>query len=547
VSRLARGTSPTVREGSLNAASGALPDGWANAPASAAGGFWRSYAYWLPPALLGLALTLFYLNPFIGDWDALDYTIASLNGEPSPMALGRSLFTLFNFALYTFAHKVFGVGPENAYLLFKFAVVAQVPLAIVMCWILARDLTRSLLAATVAGLMIAVCPVVVLYGSQVMTEVPSLWLLASALIVHLRGLRSRRVGLVLAGAALLGLAVNLRETNAFYFPWLAFAPFVVGWKLDRRTIMIVAASLSAFILFAVGPFALWFALSAGYRAQWHIWFESGRSEAARHPLALSNLKPFFAYFFLVSPVVFVTLPFAFFNEWRRRGVTILLLAAGVGLFANAILILNYSTVINWRYFVTGLPAMAPLAANYLLRVGAEKLRSPRRAVASITALILGVALAMGLLLRTRIHDYRERLVFAKDYIEQLRLLPNDAVVMAGFATVAVTYWRGIRVGQWIHIGTGAGFPAGKLQQTIEEHLRAGRRVFIDIDPRWWQPCSWQTGELSEIAAVDPHFRFRQVAPTIYEIRLPDDPSATDRPHLEKLLPENRPEEVKKCF
>ena len=93
--------------------------------------FWRSYLYWLPPALLGLALTLFYLNPFIGDWDALDYTIASLNGEPSPMALGRSLFTLFNFALYTFAHKVFGVGPENAYLLFKFAVVAQVPLAIV--------------------------------------------------------------------------------------------------------------------------------------------------------------------------------------------------------------------------------------------------------------------------------------------------------------------------------------------------------------------------------------------------------------------------------
>ena len=196
----------------------------------------------------------------------------------------------------------------------------------------------------------------------------------------------------------------------------------------------------------------------------------------------------------VSPVVFVSLPFAFVNEWRRRGLTILLLAAGVGLFANAILILNYSTVINWRYFVTGLPVMAPLAANYLLHVGAGKLRSPRRAFASIAALILVVALTMGLLLRTRIHDYRERLVFAKDYIEQLRILPNDAVVMAGFATVAVTYWRGIRVGQWIHIGTGAGFPAGKLQQTIERHLRAGQRVFFDIDPRWWQPCSWQSAD-----------------------------------------------------
>ena len=547
MSRLARGTSPTVREGSLNAAAGALPDGRANAPEPAAARFWPSYLYWLPPALLGLALTLFYLNPFIGDWDALDYTIASLNGEPSPMALGRSLFTLFNFALYSFAHKVFGVGPDNAYLFFKFAVVAQVPLAIVMCWILARDLTNSLLAATQAALMIAVCPVVVLYGSQVMTEVPSVWLLASALIVHLRGLRSRRVGLVLTGAALLGLAVNLRETNAFYFPWLVFAPFLIGWRFDRRTIGIVAASLFAFILFAVGPFALWFALSAGYRAQWHIWFDSGRSEAARHPLALSNLKPFFAYFFLVSPVVFVTLPFAFVNEWRRRGLTILLMAAGVGLFANAILILNYSTVINWRYFVTGLPAMAPLAANYLLSLGTSKLKNPKHAVAWITTLILVVALAMGLLLRTRIHDYRERLVFAKDYIERLRMLPNDAVVMAGFATVAVTYWRGIRVGQWIHIGTGAGFPAGRLQKRIEDHLRAGQRVFIDVDPRWWQPCSWQTGELREFAAIEPHFRFRQIAPTMYEIRLPDDASATDPPHLEKLLPENRPEEVKKCF
>jgi hypothetical protein len=400
-----------------------------------------------------------------------------------------------------------------------------------------------LLAATLAALMIAVCPVAVIYGSQVMTEVPSLWLLALALIVHLRGLRSRRVWLILAGASLLGLAVNLRETNAFYFPWLVFAPFVTGWKFDRRTIGVVASSLFVFILFAVGPFALWFALSAGYRAQWHIWLESGRSEAARHPLTLSNLKPLFGYFFLVSPVVLVSLPFAVSNEWRRRGLTILLFAAGVGLFANAILILNYSTVINWRYFV----ALAPLAVNYLLNLGTSKLKSPRRAFASISALILVVALTMGLLLRTRIQDYRARLAFAKDYIERLRLLPNDAVVMAGFATVAVTYWRGIRGGHWIHIGTGAGFPAGRLQQTIEGHLHAGQRVFIDVDPRWWQPCSWQTGEIRELVAIEPHFRFRQVASTIYEIRPVEDTLATDQPHLENLLPENRPEEVKKCF
>jgi hypothetical protein len=150
-------------------------------------------------------------------------------------------------------------------------------------------------------------------------------------------------------------------------------------------------------------------------------------------------------------------------------------------------------------------------------------------------------------LRRRIHDYRERLVFAKDYIERLRTLPSDAVVIAGFATVAVTYWRGIGTGNWIHIGTGAGFPAGRLQPKIDEHLRAGQRVFIDVDPRWWQPCSWQNEEIRELASIEPHFRFHRIAPTIYEIRPVKEASATDQPQLERLLPENRPEEVEKCF
>src|SRR5438309_6693052 len=103
----------------------------ADANVRTAKSFLASYRYWLPPAFVGLALALVYLNPFIGDWDGLDYTIASINGEPSSMALGRALFTLTNHLLYVVAHNIFGVSPEHAYLIFKFAVVAQVPLAIV--------------------------------------------------------------------------------------------------------------------------------------------------------------------------------------------------------------------------------------------------------------------------------------------------------------------------------------------------------------------------------------------------------------------------------
>src|ERR1044072_6868640 len=99
--------------------------------------FRQQYAYWLPPAFVALVLTLIYLNPFIGDWDALDYTIFSLHARPSSMALGRSLFTLFNFALYRVAHALFQLGPERAYLLFKYALVIETPLAVMACWVLA--------------------------------------------------------------------------------------------------------------------------------------------------------------------------------------------------------------------------------------------------------------------------------------------------------------------------------------------------------------------------------------------------------------------------
>jgi len=507
----------------------------------------RSYAYWLLPALAGLALTLVYLNPFIGDWDGLDYTVASIHGEPSSMALGRALFTLTNHLLYVIAHNLAGVPPEHAYLIFKFAVVAQVPLAIIAVWFLARDLTGSPESATVAALLVALSPMIVIYGGQVMTDVPSVFLSATALAIHLRGAKTKSSVLVYAGAIVLGLAVNMRETAGLYFTWLILAPFVAGWKVNRRTVATVILSLVLFCLFAVGIFALWYVTHADYRATWHVWAASARSEAARHPLQLANLKPFFVYMFLASPLIFVALPFALWREFRTHRWSLLLLSALGGLLADAMLFFNYSTIINWRYFLTGLPAMAPIAGDFFFRSQAKKLTSARRGFITAISGVIVIAVAMGFLFRPRSDQYLNRLALAKNYKETLELMPRDAVVIAGAQTVAVTYWRGIGVGSWEHIGTGAGFPAGKLQEKIEEHLRAGRRVFLDVDPRWWQPCSWQAAEIRELAAIEPHFHFKKVGPTIYEIRPVANASATDQPHIERLLPENRAEEVKKCL
>ena len=137
---------------------------------------------------------------------------------------------------------------------------------------------------------------------------------------------------------------------------------------------------------------------------------------------------------------------------------------------------------------------------------------------------------------------------SKEYRQQLANVPRDAVMISGSQTIAVTYWKAIGAGDWKTIGTGGGWPGEQLVPLIENYLQEGRRVFIDTDPRWWQPCSWQRDEIPAIVKLQKEFRFRRVTDTIYEIRprLAKAPARTSIRHLEKLLPENRPEDTKKC-
>jgi len=42
--------------------------------------FWQAWPWWCVPAVVGLVLVLIFVDPFIGDWDGMDYTILSLAG-----------------------------------------------------------------------------------------------------------------------------------------------------------------------------------------------------------------------------------------------------------------------------------------------------------------------------------------------------------------------------------------------------------------------------------------------------------------------------------
>jgi hypothetical protein len=497
--------------------------------------------------MVALLLALAYQDPFIGDWDALDYTVNSVQGHPSTMALGRTLFIFANHALYRVAHALFNLQPAQAYLLFKYAVVAQSPLVVIACWQLARDLTRSVRASTVAALLVALSPAFVIYSGQVMTEIPSLLWLAVALLVYLRGVRRQKLWLMLFGAVLLGAGVNLRETICFYAPWLVVAPLVCGWRVGRREILSVALCCLVFLVFAFGGFAFWFWTDiGGYRAGWDGWRESMRQETARHPVVLRNLLPLLVYFFLVAPLVTVALPVAAWKEWRRRGWSALLALAAVGLCANLLLFFNYSTTINWRYLLTGLPALSPLVADYFIHSQTIKLGNPRRAFWCAVAGVAFVALVLGVLLKPSRDKFVLKHALTRAYLARLDDVPRDGVLLAGGQTVAVTYWRGLGQGQWEAIGTGGGWPGEQLVALIEDRLRAGRRVFLDTDPNLWSPCGWQLEETRAIARLANHFRFRRFSESIYELRPNRDETAIDAPDLQNLLPENRPADLQQC-
>lgn len=521
-----------------SARSSTRPNDSTSDPATAAEGqsFWRQWRWWLPVALVALALAVIFADPFAGDWDALDYTVLAVQGRPSTMLFGRMLFLFTNHLAYQIAHNLFGLRPENAYLLFKYMVVGQSPLAAAVCWLLARDVTGSVRSATIAALLLALSPFFILYSGQAMTEIPSLLLLGAALVVHLRGLRKRKLWLVFLGAAMLGTGNNVREVAAIYGVWLVTAPFATGWRFNRRDLLIVAATCVVFFACAFAPW-LYFYLGNvdGYRDGWHGWVESMRMEEGLHPVSVKNFVPLFLFFFIAAPLVLVALPVAAWREWRARRLSPLLVLGATGMFANLMLITHYSTVINGRYLLTGLMGVIPLAADYLVRYESRRAHSDWR---GFLRAAMGV-LVIGVVVNTVFFRMSWPTIQAhgqtKEYRATLARLPEDAVVMAGGQTVSVTFYRGVGLGRWDVIGTGGGWPAGRLAETIDWHLREGRRVFVDADTRWWSSQGWQALETRELIAAAPRFRFRRVTDTVYEIRPPDDETARDNPNFETLL------------
>jgi hypothetical protein len=176
----------------------------------------------------------------------------------------------------------------------------------------------------------------------------------------------------------------------------------------------------------------------------------------------------------------------------------------------------------------------------------RRLGSVRIAFAACVTVVLIFATVFAFLSRRTSEQFSERRAMSKEYRRQLANVPRDAVMISGSQTIAVIYWKAIGAGDWKTIGTGGGWPGDNLVPLIENYMAENRRVFLDSDLRWWVPCGWQRDEIPAIVSLQQRFSFRRVTDTIFELRPQGEPGATDAPQLERLLPANRPEDVKKC-
>ncbi len=90
------------------------------------------------------------------------------------------------------------------------------------------------------------------------------------------------------------------------------------------------------------------------------------------------------------------------------------------------LIVHYSVVINWRYMLTGMPAMTPLVANYLLRLQGVRLKSARFGFAGVVLSVLSIAVIAGFFGWPMGRDYVAGRALAKDHrAAQVRVAPDS--------------------------------------------------------------------------------------------------------------------------
>lgn len=437
------------------------------------------YVIWIPLLLLSWRLAWKFQDPFISDWDGFDYTVYAVQNLPSPLGLGRALFLGYNHLLWKLAHSVLGVPVEQAYLVFRYGVIAQAGPATVGVYALAKELSASRLAAALSASMMALSPFYITYSGRIMSEIPALLLLAWSLWFMFRALRTGNSKGFLLGSFLVGASANMREFAVFHL-WVipvAARSFGVSWRRALSGLALAAIG-------AVGGAILWaICLPKYYLPAVVKWWTLSAKERRIHNVTSENFWFLRTFAYQCSCAATIVSPFALVFLWKRREMRALWLLGLAGLIANLVLLLNHDLSVNPRYVLTGMLGLAVVSGWAL-----AELFTFRADLAGGVMVVLAFLTASVLIQSGKDnYDQQWNARAARGYLSRIDFLPANSVFIVGARTPLINFYIGLGArSNWQTIQPGSGWPDERLGSIIDDHLAGGRPVFVDLDRDLWQ-------------------------------------------------------------
>ncbi len=332
--------------------------------------------------------------------------------------------------------------------------------ALVLLFLLARELGLSPGFCAAGGVLLASCPIFFGMAVQPMSDVPATaWVLAALLLA----LRARRSGsaAVVAGAAL-GVAVLVRPTNAL-------AVFPLALALPARIRSFLAAAIGAIPL---AGFLLFYDLTAFGKAA-----ETGYGSMLSWTMSSANLLPDLRHYgywvpVLLTPLVplgWLLLPLDRRIPLRTRS---LLLVWFGSFFAFYCFYQPYEDWWSVRFLLPGIPAVI-LAALLLARDIADRLAqglSPRAfrwtRVAGLALLAAMVLAGVRHIRRFEIFSIRtgER-VYRDASLRAASAVPERSLIVSMQMSGALKYYTNRPIARWDAIRPGR---FSELRHAVEE-------------------------------------------------------------------------------
>ena len=442
-------------------------------------GWLRDWLCWLPLVLLSWWLAWRMQDPFISDWDGFDYTAQAVEGVPTALGLGRALFLGYNHWLWRGAQRWLQWPAAEAYLVLRYAVIAQTGFAVIGFYALFKELAAQRLAAFLSTLLIVASPYFIIYSGRAMSEIPGLLWMSWALWWLTRSARRGRVNQFVCAAVLLGLSANLREFAVFYFP----AILLIGRVARVSWLRCITASALA-MLAACGGMIFWaWRDGVNYINAVAQWYGLSGKERQLNPVTRQNVYWLFRYAFDNSAVVtLVSVPALAWLAAQRKHYALLWLGI-CGLLADAALVMNHDLAVNPRYLLTGLLGLAAVVGWAL----AEWMRQFKWRAAPLLCGLLILTQGSYHHVARELYQQNWAAWAARDYYDGIRDLPWHAAFIVGSRTPLIHFYAGVGAHRyWAVIAPGSGWPDEKLDDRIADLMMAGRAVYVDFNPELWQ-------------------------------------------------------------